>query len=88
MGKLIGLTDFQKERVRLYNLGFKDAYEDTGCNLELYENNEPYRRGYDAGEDVREVDLSADPSEYWMTPEEIKAVYGDPKDWPHPKEEG
>lgn len=73
------LTFAQRKTNRDYNHGFKDAYEDTGRNEELYVANEAYRRGYDAGEDLRDEDVlngDYDPP----TPDQIKQVYGDPKD--------
>lgn len=63
------------ERNRLFNSGYDDAWQDTGCNLDLYETTVPYKRGYDAGERDREEDVAGDYDP--PTPDEMKGVYGD-----------
>lgn len=77
MGKLIPMSDHEKQRTARFNEGYEDATCETGCNLELYENDVNYRRGYDAGEgDIEELGGDFDTP----TADEMKVIYGDPKD--------
>ena len=79
MGKLVPLNPQQRQRNRDFNQGYDDAWEDTGCDVARYENSTGYRRGYDAGEaDRDELSVSGDYDE--PTPDQMKAIYGDPKD--------
>ena len=78
MGKLVSMSEFEKERNRLFNLGYKTSYEDTDIDLDLYEENTHYRRGYDAGERDREEDIAGDYDA--PTREESEALYGAGKD--------
>jgi hypothetical protein len=75
VGKII-LID--RERARLFNDGYDDAYEDTGCNIDLYENNVHYRRGYDAGE--RDIDEDASGTLDHLSDSERELLYGNEKD--------
>lgn len=79
MGKVVRMSESEKVRNRDFNLGYDTAWEGHDIDIDKYENNEAYRRGYDAGEIQRDEDSTAgdfDP----LDEDERRAVYGEDRD--------
>lgn len=68
----------EARRNRDFNAGYSTGWEDGDIDLEKYETNEAYRRGYDAGERDRDEDALGDHDP--MSPDESIQIYGDEKD--------
>lgn len=79
MSKVVRITEAERRRNDQFNAGYSDAYEDAECQIEPYETDVNYRRGYDAGERDREEDMSGNNFEE-LSKSERELIYGPDRD--------